>query len=181
MCVLNVVHRVVVVFSNRQVHIKGVFGIGFAAEQKESHRVSTGPLDQVAQCDVATCTLRNFDFLTSAYHPHHGVQNVVGVAHGDANACGLKACANAGDGAMVVGALDVDNLGESALPLGDVVRHVRNKVGKGSVAFFHDTVFVVAVFGCLEPQRTVLFVGFSCVLEFFYRGFYAPTGVQAAF
>ena len=81
---------------------------------------------------------------------------------------------------MVVGALDVDDLRKAALPFGNVVRHIRNKVSKGPVAFFHDTVFVVAVFGRLEPQRTVLFVGFSCVLEFFYRGFYAPTGVQAA-
>ena len=180
MRVLNVVHRVVVVFGDSQVHIKGVFGIGFAAEQEEAHRIGTGPFDQVAQRDVASSTFGNFDFLATADHAHHGVQNVVGVSLRDAHACGLQACANAGNGAVVVGALDVDHLGKAALPLGNVVSHIRHKVGKASVAFFHDAVFVVAVFGRLEPQGTVLLIGFSSGLEFLNCGFNATAGVQAA-
>ena len=81
----------------------------------------------------------------------------------------------------MVGALDVDHLGKAALPLGDVVGHVRHKVGVRAVRLFHHTVFVVAVIGGLEPQSAVLFVGLARRLQTAYRIGHFAARVQAAF
>ena len=89
------------------------------------------------------------------------MQHIVGVALWNAHASRLQASAHAGDGAVVVGALNVDHLGETALPLGDVIGHVGHKVGVGAVAFAHYAVFVVTIIGGLEPQCTVLLVGLA--------------------
>jgi hypothetical protein len=80
---------------------------------------------------------------------------------------------------VVVGALDVDDLGEAALPLGDVVGHVGHEVGVGAVALAHDAVLVVAVVGGLEPQRAVLLVGLAVGDQLVHRGLDAAAGVQA--
>jgi hypothetical protein len=92
------------------------------------------------------------------------VQHVVGVALWYASAGGLQACSHACNGAVVVGALNVDHFGKAAFPFGYVVRHIGHKVGVGAVAFSHDAVFVIAVVGGLEPQCAVLFVGLACFL-----------------
>ena len=73
MRVLHVIHRVLVVFGACQIDIEHVLGVGFAAEQKETHRVFAGPLNQIAQSDVTACALGNFDFLAAAHDTHHGV------------------------------------------------------------------------------------------------------------
>ena len=181
MGVLHVVHRVVVVLGHRQVHIKGVLGVGFAAEQEEAHRVLAGPLNQVAQRDIAASALGNLDFLPALDHPYHGVQHIVRVALGNADVRRLQPGAHPGDGAMVVGALDIDHLLETALPFGDVVRHIRHKVGVAAVALAHHPVLVVAISGGLEPQRAVLFVGLAGLLQFLHCRINPATQVQAAF
>ena len=113
------------------------------------------------------------------------MQHVVGVAQGNAQTVhrrsGLQARTHAGNGAVVVGALDVDHLGEAALPLGQVVSHVGHKVGVAAVGLAHHTVFVVAVVGALEPQRAVLFVGFASGLQLLNCVVHTATGVEAAF
>ena len=81
MRVLHVVHRVVVVLGHGQIDIKGVFGIGLAAEQEKPDCVGAGPLDQIAQGHITARSLGNLHLLTTAHHPHHGVQHVVGVSH----------------------------------------------------------------------------------------------------
>ena len=165
MGVLHVINGVFVVLGQRQVDVKDVFGVGLAAEQEETHRVGAGPLDQVAQSDVAAGAFGDFHLFAVAHHAHHGVQHVVGVTGGHAGTGGLQAGAHAGDGAVVVHALNVDGLGITALPLGQVVGHVRHKVGVAAVALFHDAVFVVAVVGRFEPQRAVLLIGLAGSLK----------------
>ena len=147
MRVLHVVDRVVVVFSYRQIHVEGVFGIGLAAEQEEAHRVFAGPLDQIAQGDVASSALRNFDFFATAHHAHHGVQNIVRVALRNTHIRRLQSSAHTCDGAVVVAALDIHHTRKSTLPFGDVVGDIRYKVGECAVGFAHDAVFVVAIVG----------------------------------
>ena len=133
MGVLHVVDRVVVVLGHGQIHIEGVFGVGLAAQQEEAHRVLAGPLDQVAQRHIAAGALADLDLFAALDHAHHGVQHVVGVALRNAHIGRLQAGAHAGNGAVVVRALDVDDLGEATLPLGDVVGHIGHKVGVGAV------------------------------------------------
>ena len=147
MRVLHVVDRVVVVFSYRQIHVEGVFGIGLAAEQEEAHRVFAGPLDQIAQGDVASSALRNFDFFATAHHTHHGVQNVIWVALRNTHIRRLQSSAHTCDGAVVVAALDIHHPRKATLPFGDVVGDIRHKVGERAVGFAHDAVFVVAIVG----------------------------------
>ena len=185
MGVLHVVHRVVVVLGDRQVHVKGVFGIGLARQQEKPHGVFAGPLHQVAQGHIAACALGNFDFGATTHHAHHGVQHVVGVARRNAQMLefgrGLQPGAHSCNRAVVVGALDVDDLGKATLPFGQVVGHVRHKVGVAAVALFHDTVFVVAIVGGPQPQRTVFFKGFACTDERVHRRLDPAAAVQAAF
>jgi hypothetical protein len=106
-----------------------VYSVSGLREQEEAHRVLAGPLDQVAQRDVGAGALADLDLFAVAHHAHHGVQHVVGVALGNAHIGRLQAGAHAGDGAVVVGALDVDDLGEAALELLDVVGHIGHEVG----------------------------------------------------
>jgi hypothetical protein len=161
MGVLHVVHGVVVVLGHGQIDVEGVLGVGLAREQEEAHGVLAGPLDQVAQRDVAAGALADLDLFAVAHHAHHGVQHVVGVALGDAHIGSLQAGAHAGDGAVVVRALDVDHLGEAALELLDVIGHIGHEVGVAAVGLAHHAVFVVAVVGGLEPQRAVLLIGLA--------------------
>ena len=81
---------------------------------------------------------------------------------------------------MVVGALDVDDGAVAAFPFGDVVGHVRHKVGVAAVAFAHDAVFVVAKVGGFEPQCAVLLVGVAVGDEFLYGLLNAAAAVEAA-
>ncbi len=62
---------------------------------------------------------------------------------------------------MVVGALDVDRLGEAALELGEVIGDVGHEVGVGAVGLAHDAVLVVAVVGRAQPQRAAILVGLA--------------------
>ena len=179
MRILHVIHRVVVVFGQSQINVEHVFGIGLAAEQKEAHSIFAGPLNEIAQGDIAASALRNFHFNAAAHHAHHGVQHVVGVALWNASACGLQASAHACNGAVVVGALNVDHFGKAAFPFGNVVGHIGHKVGVGAVAFAHDAVFVIAVVGGLEPQRAILLVGLACFLKLLHSSVNAATGVEA--
>jgi len=80
---------------------------------------------------------------------------------------------------VVVAALNVHDLVKAALPLGNVVRHVRHEVRVGAVALAHHAVLVVAVIGRPEPQCPVLFVGFSGLDQLVDRGLDAAAGVQA--
>jgi hypothetical protein len=115
------------------------------------------------------------------HHRDHLVQHVVGVAGRDAHARGLQPGAHAGHGAVVVGALHVDDLGEAALELVDVVGHVGHEVRVRAVGLAHHAVLVVAVVGGAQPQRAVLFVGLAGGHQACHGGFDAAAGVQAAF
>ena len=88
-------------------------------------------------------------------------------AHLTGERAALKAAADAGNRAVMVGALNVDGLGEAALELGKVVGDVGHKVGKGAVDLAHHAVLVVVnaevfAFGGLEPEGAVAF--FGCLL-----------------
>ncbi len=93
------------------------------------------------------------------------MQHVVGVTQRHTFIGCLQTGTHTGDGAVVVHALDVDGAGVTTLPFGQVVGHVRHKVGVAAVAFFHHAVFVVTIVGGLEPQGTILLVGFAGCLQ----------------
>ena len=145
--ILHVVHRIFVVFLHSQIDIKCVFGVGFAAEQEETHGIGAGPFDQIAQGHIAAGTLADLDFFTTPDNAYHGVQHVVGITFWDTLFQSLQAGAHPGDGAMVIGSLDVDGLGEAALPLGFVVSHVGHEVGVAAVALAHHPVLVITELG----------------------------------
>ena len=110
------------------------------------------------------------------------MQNVVGVALGNGQTQllrgGLQTCADTGDGAVVVGALDVNDLGKAALPFGQVVGNIGHKIGVAAVRFTHHAVFVVAKIGGAQPQRTVLFVGVTRGVQRGHGLIDTPIGVQ---
>ena len=147
MRILHVINRVFVVFAERQINVKDVFGIGLAAKQEETHRIGRGPLDQIAQCHIAARSLGNLDFFACAYHAHHGVQHVVWVALRYACIGRLQAGAHAGNRAVMIHALNIDSPAVTTLPFGEVVGHIRHKIGVAAVAFSHHAVFVVIVVG----------------------------------
>ncbi|CAM2147879.1 hypothetical protein PT2222_10321 [Paraburkholderia tropica] len=183
--VLHVIHRVFVVFLQREVDVEHEFRVGLARDEEEAHGVAAAadgrfvelirrdvaaravhigaarPFDQVAHGHVAARALGDLHFLAVAHDGDHLVQHVVGIARRNADAERLQARAHARDGAVVVRALDVDDLGEAAFPLGDVVCDVRQEVRVGAVGLAHHAVLVVAVVGRLEPQRAVLLVGLA--------------------
>ncbi len=179
MRVLHVIDRVVVVLRHGQIDIECVLRIGLAREQEEAHRVLAGPLDQVAQCHVAAGALADLHLFPALDHAHHGVQHVVGVALRNAHVGRLQAGAHAGDGAVVVRALDVHHLREAALPFGDVVGHIGHEVRVRAVLLAHHAVLVVPVVGGLEPQRAVLLVGVALLDQAVHGGLDAARGVEA--
>ena len=191
MGVLHVEDRVLVVLLERQVHFEGELGVGLAADQEEAHRVAAGPVDEVAQGDVAAGALGDLDLLAPAQDGHHLVQHVVRVAGWNAHPCGLQARTHAGDGAVVVAALDVDDLDEAPLPLVDVIRHIGHEVGVGRGRrptflcstfrrrLAHHAVLVVAVVGAAQPQCAVFLVGLAGVHQPLHRLRHPPGGVQA--
>ena len=83
----------------------------------------------------------------------------------------------------MVGALNVDGLGEAALELGKVVGDVGHKVGKGAVDLAHHAVLVVVnaevfAFGGLEPEGAVAFFGAAGVDHGLHGGLHAAGGVE---
>ena len=161
MRVLHVEDRVLVVALERQVDVEGELGVGLPAQHEEADRVLAGPLDQVAQGHVGAGALGELDLLAVALDPHHGVEHVVRVAGRHAHVGGLQAGAHPGDRAVVVGALDVDRLGEAALELGQVIGDVGHEVGVAAVGLAHHAVLVVAVVGGAQPERAALLVGLA--------------------
>ena len=107
------------------------------------------------------------------------MQHVVGVAQRHAFASRLQPGTHAGNRAVVVHALNVDGLGVAALPLGQVVSHVRHKVGVRAISLFHDPVLVVAVVGGPEPQRATFFKRFACGFELGDRALHPARLIQA--
>ena len=181
MRVLHVVHRVVVVLGQCQVNIKHVISIGFAAEQEKAHGVFAGPVNQVAQGDVAARAFGDFDLLAAAHDPHHGVQHIVRKALWNAHPCRLQPRPHPRDGAVVVGALNVHYFVKATLKLADVVGHIGHEVGESAIAFSHHPVFVIAIVGGFKPQRAVFFKGFASVGEALDGRRHLAAGVQAGF
>nr|GEU28637.1 hypothetical protein [Tanacetum cinerariifolium] len=172
MGVLHVIHRVFIRGFQRDVHVEHEFGVGFARNEEEAHGVATlgdvaaaRPFDQVAHGDVRAGALGDLDFLAALHDGDHLVQHVVGEALRNAQANGLQAGAHAGDGAVVVGTLDVDGLVVTALELDDVVRDVGDEVGIGAVGLAHHAVLVVAVVLGAQPQRAFFLVGLAGLVE----------------
>ena len=62
---------------------------------------------------------------------------------------------------MVVRALDVDDLGETPLPFGQVVGHIGHEIGVVAVRLAHHAVFVITKVCGSQPQGAVLFIGVS--------------------
>jgi len=65
----------------------------------------------------------------------------------------LKSGANTGDGAVVIGALNVDGATEPTLPFGYVICDVRQEIRKRTVTLSHHAILVVAEIGRREAKR----------------------------
>ncbi len=78
----------------------------------------------------------------------------------------------------MVAALHVDHLVVAALPLGDVVRHVRHEIGIGAVGLLHHPVLVVAVVGGAQPQRAFVLIGLAGADQRFHSALDAAVGVE---
>ena len=79
---------------------------------------------------------------------------------------------------MVVRALYVDRPMKPALPLGDVIRNVGEKIGVRAVTLPHDAILVVAKQARLEPQRAVGFVSHVFCIERLHNFLDPAVGVQ---
>ena len=161
MCHLNVVDRILLALRARQVHVEGELGVALAHEEEVSDRVTPDIVHEVAHGDVAAGPLRDLHLLATAQHRHELVQHVLGVARRDADAERLQPRAHARDRAVVIGALHVDRPRKAALPLGDVVRNVRQEIRERAAllsALAHHPVLIVPVVSGTQEQRTILLV-----------------------
>ena len=109
------------------------------------------------------------------------MQHVFGPVARDAHFQRLQAGLHAGQRAVVVGAQLGDRAGVAALPLGEVVGHVRHEVREGAVGLAHHAVLVVAEVGGLQPQRAAFLVGVAGGDQLVHRLRDQPVLVQRAF
>src|SRR5690606_15065385 len=116
--------------------------------------------------------LGDFHLLAAAHDGDHLVQHVVGPALRNADAERLQAGAHTGDGAVVIGALLVDDTLEAALPLVGVVGDIGHEVGITAVALAHDAVLVIAEAGGAQPQRAIFFIGMAAAYQRLHRIFH---------
>ena len=187
MGVLQIVDGVFVALLLGEVDVEDEFGIGLAGNEEEAGGVLAGHVDEVAQRDVVAGALAHLDGFAVLHDGEHLVKDVFGEFLRDAHLTGeraaLKAAADAGNRAVMVGALNVDGLGEAALELGKVVGDVGHKVGKGAVDLAHHAVLVVVnaevfAFGGLEPEGAVAFFGAAGVDHGLHGGLHAAGGVE---
>ena len=189
MRILHVVHRVFIGGLLREVDVEHELGVGLARDEKKPHRVAAPGhvaiarhADQIMQRDIGACALRDFYFFTALHHRDHFVQQVVRIARWHAEvllrAHTLQTGTHPRDGAVMVAALHVDDARITALPFGEVIRHVRHEVGVSAVGFFHYPVFVVPVIGGLQPERAVLLVGLAGGAECLHGGRDFTPGVE---
>ena len=61
--------------------------------------------------------------------------------------------------------LHINHLMIATLPFSNVIRDIGHKVGIGAVGFFHDAIFVIAVFRTTQPERALLLIGFICCYQ----------------
>src|SRR5690554_5734139 len=181
MGILDVIHRVFIGLGAGQVDIEGQLGIHAARRQEETGSIAAHFVDQVPNGHVAAGTLGDFHFLAGAGHHYHLVQNIVRPALGDVGFQGLQAGAHAGYRGMVVRTLLVDHGGEAALPLVQVVGHIRQEVSVATVFLAHHAVFVVAELGGFQPHGAVLLVGVAVGFQALNSGFYLAIFVQRRF
>ena len=59
MRVLHIEHRILVVGLQRQIDVEDKLRVGLAAAEEKAHGIAAGPVDQVAQRDVAAGALGN--------------------------------------------------------------------------------------------------------------------------
>jgi len=111
------------------------------------------------------------------------VQDVGGEFFGDAYLQPLQAGPHAGDGAVMVAALDIDGVVKATLPFGDVIGDIGHEVGVAAFGFAHHPVFVIAgaQLGGAQPERAFAFIGMARVNKRLDRLFDAAAGVQRAF
>ena len=185
MGILDVIDGVLVRARQRQVHVEGELGVALAGNQEEAHGVAppglvpaARPLDQVTQRDVAARTLGDLHLLTVAHDAHHLVQHVVRVALRDAHVQRLQPGANPRHRAVVIRTLDVDGLGETPLPLAQVIGHVRHEIGVAAFGLAHHAVLVVTVVGGAQPQRAVLLEGVAAGHQSRHGLFHLAVGVE---
>ena len=156
---LDVINRILFRLGCREIDIEDQLRITLAHQKEVPHRVPTNFVHEVANGHVTAGALGDLHFFAVLHHRHHLVQHVLGISAGHSHVERLEPGPNPGDGAVMVGALDVDRALESTFPFRHVVGDVRHEIRVGAVTLAHDAILVVAEVGRAQPQRSFVLVG----------------------
>ena len=178
---LHVVDGILLRLRPRQVDIEDERRIALAHEKEPAYGIAAHLFHQLPDGNDGSGSLGELQLLAAAHQRHHLMEHIIRIAGGDVHLERLEADANAGDGAVMIGALHVDGACEAALPFRDVIRDIGNEV-RVLVSLLralpHDAVLVVAEVGRPEPERAVLLVGVARGDESLHRLIDAPGRVQ---
>ena len=157
MGVLDVVHGVVVRARLRQFQIEIQMLVVAAHDVEQPRGVVAHFAAQIAQGDEFPGARRHLRLLAAAKQRHELHQPHLEAVGRTAERS--QAGPQSGDIAVVVGTPDIQEMFEPALALVEDERDVGGEIGLDAVVADHHTVFLVAVFGALEPQRPILAIG----------------------
>ena len=129
-------------------------GVAGVAGERVAERVDPDQVDELLERDQVAGALGELDLLAVLHDLDHlADQDLEGLRRVVAGAGGHRA--QPADVPVVVGAEEVEQPVEAALPLVDVVGRVAGEVGQLAVGADQDPVLVVAEVGGPHPQRTV--------------------------
>ena len=168
MGVLNVVDGVLVTAGQCQIYIEGELRSGGSRDQKIPGGVAADPVNQVAKRDVATGALREFHLGALAHNGHHLMQHILRPALGYTHVESLQSGSDAGNGAVMIGALLIDHALIAALPFVVVIGDIWDEVGIPALTFAHHAILIIAKFSGAQPQCILLFIGMTGTLQGLY-------------
>src|SRR5690625_3655738 len=141
--ILNIVDRAFLATRQRQIDSKYKRGVCPSRHQEKTYRIPAHPVDELAHGDITACAFGNGDLLALTHDLDHAMQDISRKILWNAQVQSLQSGTHPGDCAVVIGALDIDAVMKTALPLGDMIGDIRHKVGIVTITFTHDPVFVI--------------------------------------
>src|SRR2546421_6830248 len=158
---LDVKDRVFLRLAFGEIDVEDEVSIALPHQKEVAHRISTYFVYQIAYRHVAAGPLGNLHLLAAFHDGDHLVQHIFRIAFGNPHLQRLEAHAHAAHSSVMIRALHIDRAGIAALPLGDVIRDIRDEVRVVATllgAFAHHPVLVVAEVSRTQPARAVFFV-----------------------
>ena len=138
------------------VHIEDQVRLAPAHQEVVAHRIPTDLLDQIPHREIGAGALGDLQLFTAFHHRDHLMEYILGIIARGPDLERLQSRSHSSHSAVMIRSLHVDRLLKAALPFGDVVSNVRNKVGIGSVRLPHDPILVVTVRRGPEIDRAVI-------------------------